>query len=264
MSKRITKILAFVSTLGVMLAGVPAFASMILFSPTTISGSQGATRQVSVIVDPQGATLYSAQVELRYPASSVEVTSFTYTSNVIALSQPGYDSVDNTAGVLIKSAGFPGGISVPTVIGTATFRIKKAGQSEVTVGSGTKLLNDQNANMYSANGVSLKVSGSGVVSSSQTTTNTSSGGGSVNSTSNSGSSLGSVSTNNQTVDTSSDYVQGASTSSLVGFPSTGSDQGAAAAEGGTSPLTKGLLIGLGVLLVLIALVYFFARGTARL
>jgi hypothetical protein len=56
----------------------------------------------------------------------------------MALSQPGYDSIDNTNGIMVKTAGYAGGITSLTPFGTITFTAKNSGSAPISIGSGSK------------------------------------------------------------------------------------------------------------------------------
>jgi hypothetical protein len=76
---------------------------------------------------------YTAKIELHYPADLLEVKSFTFAPSWMPLAQSGYDRLDNLNGVLIKTAGYPAGISAPTTFGTVSFRAKKNGTGLITL-----------------------------------------------------------------------------------------------------------------------------------
>ncbi len=83
-------------------------------------------------------------MELRYPADLMEVKSFAFANGWLALVQPGYDLSDKTNGVLIKTAGYPGGVSSPVAFGTASFLAKKSGNGTITLNSANSLALDAN------------------------------------------------------------------------------------------------------------------------
>ena len=117
-------------------------------SPVSKTVVPGQTFTMVVPVVPSGATIYTAKADIRFPANLLEVRGFTFSSGWLALSQPGYDTVDNASGALIKSAGLPGGLTASKVLGTITFRAKAIGTATVSGGSGTLLLDKNSANAY--------------------------------------------------------------------------------------------------------------------
>ena len=95
------------------------------FLPATLSTSAGQVFNVAIAIDPQGATNYAEKMEITYPADTLEVENFVPASNWLPLTQPGYDQLDNTNGILTKTAGYPGGFSTSTLFGIVTFEAKK-------------------------------------------------------------------------------------------------------------------------------------------
>jgi len=105
---------------GLILAGT-AYAASVALSPISVSVEKGKTFSVTAVVDPAAAKIYTAKVELSYPADVLEVTSFSFAQKWMALSQEGYDLMDNAAGKMIKTAGYPGGLLTKQRFGTITF-----------------------------------------------------------------------------------------------------------------------------------------------
>ena len=134
MKKNILKI--SLAVLGMVVLTTPALAATtVSLSPASVSVKSGQSFNVSVAVNPQGTNNFVEKVELKYPADILQVNSFTLGSAWMALTQPGYDLIDNTNGVLIKSAGYPGGLSSATTFGTVSFYAKKAGSGTITIGN---------------------------------------------------------------------------------------------------------------------------------
>jgi hypothetical protein len=124
------------ATLGALVLVMPtSAATTVSLSPASVSVKSGQSFNVSVAVDSQGTNNYVEKVELDYPADMLQVNSFTLNSAWMALTQSGYDLTDNTNGVLIKSAGYPGGFSSATAFGTVSFYAKKAGNGTITIGN---------------------------------------------------------------------------------------------------------------------------------
>src|SRR5205823_1611911 len=73
----------------------------------------------------------------------------TFASGWTALSQPGYDVVNNTTGSLIKTAGHPGGITTGTILGTITFKAKATGSATIKATTDSLLLDKTNKNLLS-------------------------------------------------------------------------------------------------------------------
>ena len=138
------------AALGVIVLAMPALAATtVSLSPVNISVTSGKNFNVVIAVNPQGASNYTEKIELDYPADLLQVKSFSLGSNWMALSQTGYDLIDNTNGKLIKTAGYPGGISSSATFGTISFYAKKAGSGTIKLGSGSLALDANNQNVLS-------------------------------------------------------------------------------------------------------------------
>lgn len=141
-----------ISTIAI-LTGVLGFAGFVLaasnFSISLPQGNKydpGDTFTASISVSPS-EKIYTVGIQLDYPANLLEVQSFTFGSTWMPLSQEGYDSIDNTNGLLIKTAGYPGGITSAKTIGTVTFKAKNSGQGAIQLTSDTFALNAQNVDV---------------------------------------------------------------------------------------------------------------------
>jgi hypothetical protein len=128
-----------------------ALAASIQLSPATVSVTTGHTFTVQVVATPSGSSLYTASAHVSFNPAILSVDGFSFASTWMPVTQSGYDSTDNTGGVLIKTAGFPGGFNAPTTIGTITFTAKAPGTATISAGSGSILL-DQNSSNEVAGG----------------------------------------------------------------------------------------------------------------
>ncbi|MDO8565257.1 MAG: cohesin domain-containing protein [bacterium] len=131
--------------------GASAYAATVSTSPTSVTLSPGQSVTLTIIVDPQG-TAYTAKVALSFPPNLLSVSAFSQASGWIPLSQPGYDSVDNSSGSMIKTGGATGGFSSPKVFGTVTFTSLAAGTANINVTGATQVLNASNQNTFTAGG----------------------------------------------------------------------------------------------------------------
>ncbi|MDP2696006.1 MAG: cohesin domain-containing protein, partial [bacterium] len=121
-----------VTALGVLFLAATVFAATnISFSPTTVNVKAGQSFSLVLSINPQGGKNYTIKMGLDYPADLLEVSSFTFGNNWMPLVQSGYDVVDNTNGVFIKTAGYPGGLASNAVFGTVTFIAKKSGSGTI-------------------------------------------------------------------------------------------------------------------------------------
>ncbi|MBX4198995.1 hypothetical protein KW800_01825 [Candidatus Parcubacteria bacterium] len=134
-----------------------ASASTAYFTPATVTVKPGQSVTLSIIVDPQGAQVYTAKIAVSYPSDLVSVTSFSPASGWLSLNQPGYDVVDNAAGSLIKTAGYAGGFSGVKIFGTITLTAKASGSATVSITGTTQVLGANNENSFSSGGRAIVV-----------------------------------------------------------------------------------------------------------
>lgn len=125
-------------------------ATTVSFNPASFSVTEGQTFSASVFVNPQGTGNYTLKLEIGYPADLLRVNSFSHTSGWMPLAQPGYDSINNTSGTLIKTAGYPGGVTSNAQFGTVSFTALKSGSGNIRVVSANSFaLDNQNNNVIS-------------------------------------------------------------------------------------------------------------------
>ena len=119
------------------------------FSPNTNTYLPSQSFSVDVYVNPDaGEEITTAKLVLSFPTQILKINSFTLASGWVALTQPGYDSLDNTKGELIKTGGFPGKVTTKKLFGTITFSTQNEGTAKLVVGSNSLLLNPTNVNKY--------------------------------------------------------------------------------------------------------------------
>lgn len=124
------------------------FAVGFLFSPGSGSYETNRTFSVAVFANPQGNNIYTVKVELKYPANLLSVESFNFSDEWLPLRKPGHDLIDNDMGILIKTAGFPGGFSSQTKLGDVVFRTKSSGTANVSIGGDSMTLDANNNNVF--------------------------------------------------------------------------------------------------------------------
>ena len=128
-------------------------ATTVSLTPTNTNVVEGRNFVLTVKIDPQGLKNYTAKMELTYPADLLRVNSFTFGTSWMPVSQPGYDLIDNTNGVLIKTGGYPGGIASQATFGTVSFFAKKTGSGIIKLGGNSLALDATNQNLLSTVGV---------------------------------------------------------------------------------------------------------------
>lgn len=155
MKKHALKIGIFSLALGVMALSPLAFASAAtsyLLSPASVQTSPGKTFILFLSIDPKGIKNYTGKLELKYSPDILEAQSFQFGNIWIPITQGEYNSIDNTRGILVKTAGYPQGTLTPTFFGSVLFSAKKAGQASIEVGSGSFALDNENRNTFVGTG----------------------------------------------------------------------------------------------------------------
>jgi hypothetical protein len=141
------------TTVLALVLATPAYAGTLSLAPSAPSLRVGQTISVIVSANPGPETQYTVKAMMSFSPNTLEVTGFTYNSAWTPLAQPGYDSVDNTAGTMVKTAGYPGGFTINKPFGTITFRAKAAGTATVSISGASLMLNSTNQNTYTSGGV---------------------------------------------------------------------------------------------------------------
>lgn len=133
-------------TFALFFVALPVFAATISFTPAEISVTDGQSFSIVISADAGDEKIVTVKAALSYPADVLEPVSFSFAPNLIQLSQPGYDQMKD--GVMIKTAGFPGGFTGTREFGTLTLRAKRAVAAIVSVSDTSLLLNAQSANRF--------------------------------------------------------------------------------------------------------------------
>ena len=119
------------------------------FSATELSVPGGGNFTLRIVLDPHNTRSYTARMELSYPAGIISVDSFDFAQGWIPVLQPEYDVIDNSTGVLVKTAGYVRGTDMPVVFGTIDFSVKKRGRGVISINNDTSfVLNEKNKNIF--------------------------------------------------------------------------------------------------------------------
>ena len=139
------KSLIFITSLIFVLPFAASAASFVV-TPNSGTYSVGDTITLNISVDPTPGAVFTAMLDATLTPSIFEVKSFTLNDTMLPLKMPGYDAINNTAGALIKTGGYPGGARSATPFGTLVLRAKGSGVGTFTINSGSKLLAADNHN----------------------------------------------------------------------------------------------------------------------
>ena len=135
------------SILGLIILPLSVLAATNLsFSPASIDVEPGDDFVVVISVEPEEA-VYTVKLELNFPAELLEIKSFTFGQSWIQLSQDEYNLVDNENGLLVKTAGYPGGLALASDFGTISFSAKEAGSGVIGISNNSFVLDSENQNI---------------------------------------------------------------------------------------------------------------------
>jgi len=121
--------------------------TQVVVSPASQTVSTGSVIKTAITIIPDNERIYTGQIEIIYPPSLLEFESFSFEGGVLAHTAPEF--YNTKSGMIVRTAGFPGGTSAPIQFGTATFRAKSAGNAFVVIGANTVILNGSGTNTYS-------------------------------------------------------------------------------------------------------------------
>lgn len=119
-----------------------ALGASVSFEPDNLTTKAGQVFELAIVLTPSAGSVYTGKIQLRFPADALEVKSFKMSDGFMPMQQPGYDLADNSAGLLIKTGGYPGGFSKPTAFGRVSFLVKKTGQATIAVDTPNSLMLD--------------------------------------------------------------------------------------------------------------------------
>ena len=130
----------------ILFSPISLYAATLNFSPASVSVEEGQTFSLAVSADAGAEKIVTVKAALAYPQEIVEPISFTFAESWFPLTQSGFDSMEN--GLVLKTAGFPGGFTGTREFGTLVFRAKRAGAATVSVSGDSLMLSAQNVNAF--------------------------------------------------------------------------------------------------------------------
>jgi len=130
---------------------VMASAATFSFAPSAGTFAPGKIFSVAVFVNPSaGEEITVAKLSSAFSANGLEVVSFTQATGWIPLATPDSDLVDNSAGKLIKTGGFPARVTATKQFGIIVLKAKSAGVATISVKGDSMMLDTANANKFVA------------------------------------------------------------------------------------------------------------------
>lgn len=146
------------------LAATASAMTTVSLSPVSANIEEGQTFNLAVSVNSQVVKSYMVKLEIKFPADILEIQSFNFGNIWVPLSQPGYDLTDNTNGILIKSAGYPGGLISQADFGTIVFKAKKNGAGAIQITGNSLAFNVESLNVISGLPIGIPITITQVIS----------------------------------------------------------------------------------------------------
>lgn len=152
------KIIYTILIIGLLTTATHAYAlTTVSLTPVSIKVDEGDRFKVDISIDPAGVVNYTAKIALQFPSNLLQIESFRFNENWMPLNQPGYALIDNDNGALIRTGGYPGGISSKVAFGAVTFRAKKSGSGTIKISGDSLILDAQNQNIIDTRPVQVSV-----------------------------------------------------------------------------------------------------------
>lgn len=126
-----------------------AYAASFTLSPGSLELEKGNQYKINLNLSPGEDKVFTVKCDIMFPPELLEVTAFDLASGWMQLPTQGYDLVDNEEGRLIKSGGYPAGISENVLFGTVEFRAKKSAAGKIIIGGESFALDETNENILS-------------------------------------------------------------------------------------------------------------------
>ena len=127
--------------------------AMFSFSPSLVQVKDGERVSVLVKVRPISNAIYTARLVLNYPSDLLNYESTVYSNGWIPLILGEKSSlVDSASGLVVKTAGYPGGVPMEgTDFAIINFVAKKSGSGTISSNSGSVAMDKKGFDKYSGN-----------------------------------------------------------------------------------------------------------------
>ena len=132
-----------------LIIAIPVSAANFSVSDKYVSVKRGDVIEVVVNMNSYDIDSYTFKSSIAFPADLLSVSDWQWGSNLIPIEKDGYDLIDNTSGKIIKTAGYPTGLSGEKEFGVITFVAKKNGNGVILFNDNESLiLDEQSENIY--------------------------------------------------------------------------------------------------------------------
>ena len=145
----------FAVLLGIFMTSSAVASTSITFNPSNVNVVAGQKVDLVVYTNSNGVKNGAVKIEVSYPANLLSVSSFIQSPVWMSNTETGYNLIDNTNGILIKTAGYPRGFISAVPFGIITFTAKADGVATVRVENGSIALDVSGKNAFSGNSQSV-------------------------------------------------------------------------------------------------------------
>lgn len=114
-------------------------------TPLEIKTKVGQRFTLTAKAIPDTGKNYTVRLSIKFLPELVSVQTWKYTDDWMPIRKSGYDELDNTTGVFVRTAGFPEGFGSATTFGTLTFLAKKASESFIQIRPESVVLDENNS-----------------------------------------------------------------------------------------------------------------------
>lgn len=115
--------------------------------PREVNLKEGEEFSLIVKAIPTVGKNYTVRLALSFPPEQLALKSWKFADKWLSLTKPGYDKLDETAGELVRTAGYPAGFDSAVTFGTITFTAKKTGLAEIGVAASSLVLDEKGGNV---------------------------------------------------------------------------------------------------------------------
>ena len=128
--------------------------------PREVNLKEGEEFSLTVKAIPTQGKNYTVRLALSFSPEQLAFKSWKFADKWLPLTKSGYDKLDETAGELVRTAGYPGGFETAATFGTVTFIVKKTGVAEIGVSASSMVLDEKGSNV-AVPGQAVKVTAAG-------------------------------------------------------------------------------------------------------
>ena len=118
-------------------------------SPAALAASSSGEFSVAIVASA-AAPIGTVEARLSFDPGAFSAERFALASGWVAVDKPGLVLLDNRKGLVVETAGYPGGFSGTTTLGVLTFKAARAGRAAIAVAGASLMLDADNRDEFGA------------------------------------------------------------------------------------------------------------------